>query len=171
MDARSLAIQAGADNLSPARYIKDVLAASSPVLPISTGDNVFLPGISPDIGRALLNEAIRYILRSMSQLVSYEVIYNKRQFSWALVTLYYSNYFSVLSMNRLAGSAISTVEQSAKHYEIAAVPNRFTITRINRNNHELVWKTNYRLYQNFNWSDSSCDETIINVSTKNKNYY
>jgi hypothetical protein len=173
MDAKSVAQNAGANNLSPAPYIKDVLAQNYLVLPVNKNDTT--PLFSQDISRALLHESILYVLRSMSQLVSYEAIYTKHEFSWALVTLYYSNYFSVLSMNRLAGNAVSTVKtnsnSNSNSYEISTTtnPTYFNIKKIQKNNHILVWQINYKLYGNFNWIDSSCDQIIVKVN--NNNYY
>jgi hypothetical protein len=116
MDVRIVATKAAIDGLSPAPYIKNLLAQYFPTLPRDIGSSTQL--FSQNISRALLNEAALYLLRAMSHIVSYEAIYSKQQFSWALVTLYYANYFCVLSMNRLAGNAISST--NGKHYEITA---------------------------------------------------
>jgi len=165
MDARSVATKAAADGLSPAPYVKNLLIEYFPTLPRDVGSSTQL--FSQDIGRALLNESVLYLLRAMSHMVSYEVIYSKHQFSWALVTLYYANYFCALSMNRLAGKAISSA--NGKHYEVTAdrIQSSFQIKRIGVNNHTLVWDTNYNLYADFNWQDSSYNGTLIKVSNRN----
>ena len=121
----------------------------------------------------MLHEALRYLLRSMSQIASYEVICSRHQFSWALVTLYYSNYFSILSMNRLAGSAISTTEKGPT-YKVARteVQSNFWVERINVNNHKEIWQDNYNLYADFNWHDNLYDEIIIKVIRQaNRDHY
>lgn len=164
MDARSVAMKAGADGLSPADYVKNILSQNFPLLPNKIGS--IEPLFSPDMSRALLHESLLYLLRSMSHIVSYEAIYSKHQFSWALVTLYYSNYFCALSMNRLAGKAISTTNGNSYEVVSEAVQSSFSVERIAVNNHKLVWETNYDLYSGFNWLDTSCDGIIVKVITK-----
>ena len=161
MDVRTLAEKASIDGLSPPSYIKYFLAERAYILPKNIGDKEQI--VSPIIGQAMLHEALRYLLRSMCQIVSYEVVCSKHQFSWALVTLYYSNYFSVLSMNRLAGSAISTANRN--NYKIARteVQSNFWVERTKVNNHKEIWQDNYNLYANFNWHDNLYDEIIIKV--------
>ncbi|NJL22973.1 MAG: hypothetical protein HC895_22565 [Leptolyngbyaceae cyanobacterium SM1_3_5] len=128
MDVKSVAVKAGADGLSPAPYVKEILDQNFLVLPETIGKSYSL--FSQDMSRALLHEALLYLLRSMSHAVCYEAIYSKHQFSWALVTLYYSNYFCALSMNRLAGRAISTAT-NGKSYEIisSAIQSSFSIKK------------------------------------------
>lgn len=164
MDVRSIAMRAAADGLSPAPYVKDILGQNFPSLPVNVGTTGTL--FSQSLSRALLHESLLYLLRAMSHMVSYEAIYTKHQFSWALVTLYYSNYFSALSMNRLAGRAISTT--NGKSFDIIAdiIQSNYLIERIATNNHVSVWSTNYDLYASFNWQDSSYDGTLIRVNVK-----
>ena len=170
MDVRTLAEKASMDGLSPPSYIKSFLAERAFILPGNIGDKEQI--FSPIIGQAMLNESLRYFLRSMSQIASYEVLCSRHQFSWALVTLYYSNYFSVLSMNRLAGSAISTV--NGRNYKIlrTEVQSNFCVKRINVNNHKEIWTDNYNLYADFNWHNNLYDGIIIRVIHQdNKDHY
>ena len=164
MDVRSIATSAAVDGLSPAPYVKTILGQNFPSLPVNVGNTGTL--FSQDLSRAILHESLLYLLRAMSHMVSYESIYTKHQFSWALVTLYYSNYFSALSMNRLAGRAISTT--NGKSFDIVAdrVQSNYLIERITTNNHKLVWSTNYDLYSSFNWKNSSYDGTLVKVNMK-----
>jgi len=167
MNARSVAIKAGADGLSPTPYVKNVLSQNFAALPNSIDSSSTL--FCADISRALLHESLLYLLRAMSHIICYEAIYSKNQFSWALVTLYYSNYFCALSMNRLAGKAISTT--NGKNFEIVSsqIQSNFEVKRIKVNNHKLVWDTNYDLYSNFNWKDIFYDGVIIKVI--NRDHY
>jgi hypothetical protein len=169
MDTRSVAMRAGADGLSPAPYVKDILSQNFLSLPSNVGTRSTF--FSQSMSRALLHESVLYLLRAMSQMVSYEAVYTKHQFSWALVTLYYSNYFSALSMNRLAGRAISTT--NGRSYDITAdtIQSNFFIERITANNHISVWSTNYSLYASFNWQDSSYDGTLIKVNIGSQDHY
>jgi hypothetical protein len=170
MDVRTLAEKASIDGLSPPSYIKSFLAERAFILPRNIGDRQQI--VSPIIGQAMLHEALRYLLRSMSQIASYEVICSRHQFSWALVTSYYSNYFSVLSMNRLAGSAISTA--NGHNYKISRteVQSNFCVERTKVNNHKEIWQDNYNLYADFNWHDNLYDEIIIKViRAANKDHY
>lgn len=164
MDTKSVAIKAAADGLSPAPYIKDTLSQSLLLLPQNI--NAVTQLFSQNMSRAFLHESILYLLRSMSHMVSYEALYTKHQLSWALVTLYYSNYFCVLSMNRLAGSAVSSV--NLHHFKITAdskIQSNFYIQKVKVNNHVDVWNANYQLYADFNWQDTSYDGTLIKVTT------
>lgn len=170
MDVRILATQASLDGLSPPSYIKNCLAENAGRLPQSVGDKQQF--FSQNISRSMLHEALRFLLRSISQIVSYEAICSRNQFSWALVTLYYSNYFSVLSLNRLAGSAISTL--NGRNYKIirTGIQSNFEVERIKVNNHQLIWQDNYSLYANFNWHDTSYDSIIIKViHNVNRDHY
>jgi len=169
MDARSVAMRAGADGLSPAPYVKDTLSQNFLSLPSNIGTTSTL--FSQSMSRALLHESVLYLLRAMSHMVSYEAVYTKHQFSWALVTLYYSNYFSALSMNRLAGRAISTT--NSRSYDITAdtIQSNFLVERISANNHISVWSTNYSLYANFNWRDSSYDGILVKVNSGSQDHY
>jgi|SRR5919199_5812363 hypothetical protein len=85
MDVKSIASRVSADGLSPAPYVKEVLNENSIILPKNKGETTTL--FRAEMSRALLHESILYLLRSMSQIVSYEAAYTKHQFSWAAVTL------------------------------------------------------------------------------------
>lgn len=169
MDIRTVALNASADGLSPAPYVKDVLSHRFPILPTKIGQNNSL--FSPEMSRALLHESLLYFLRSLSQIIGYEAAYKKSQFSWALVTLYYANYFCVLSLNRLAGKAISTTQKNS--YEVTSNPiqSDFLVEKVSVNNHQSIWKTNYELYSQFNWHDNSYDGIIVRVSPANRDHY
>ncbi|MEP0883348.1 hypothetical protein NDI49_17480 [Trichocoleus sp. ST-U3] len=168
MDVKSIASRVSADGLSPAQYVKEVLNENLMILPKNKGETTTL--FRAEMSRALLHESILYLLRSMSQIVSYEAAYTKHQFSWAAVTLYYANYFSVLSMNRLAGVAISTANGTSYEVKADTIQSNFFIERIAVNNHKLIWDTNYDLYSSFNWYDNSYDGTIINVPLKDRKH-
>lgn len=159
----SIAQQAAADGLAPATYMKNILAELAPTLRQPSDRSV--PIYKPELGRALLHESILYLFRSMSQLVSYEAAYSKRQFSWSAVTLYYSNYFSVLSMNRLAGAAVSTIANQGETYEVTAdqAQSHFVIKKIHKNNHQLIWEKNYALYSDFSWHNQAYDGSIVKI--------
>ena len=161
-DTVSLATRASADGLEPLTIVKDVLTSRSPALPTQTGTTGTL--YSLELGPALLHEAFLYHFRSLYQLVAYDAAFCKKQHSWAGVTLYYSNFFSILAMNRLAGGAASTTA-GGRHFKVSAeqVQSSYTIEKIETNNHVIVWKTNYELFYNFNWRDTSCDGVVIQV--------
>jgi hypothetical protein len=171
-DSQQIAQLAAAEGISPTKYVKDLLIepAMLPFLPQNVNQSI--THFSPEIPRALLFEAIKFYLRSMSQLVSYETLFSKNQFSWGLVALYYSSYFSALSMNRLAGCSITTLSVSGNTFEINAgtVSGNYTIKRIRNNNHIIVWDANYRLFSNFVWIDSSLDGYIIKVTAAPNKY-
>ena len=164
MDTRSVAQQAGALGMMPSDYVKNVLVSSSisPLIVTKISSTVLV--YEAAFLRALLYESLLFLLRSMSHLVAYEVAAAKNQFSWAAVTLYYANYFSVLSMNRVAGEAISTTPVGATYkVTLKTSPALFDIQNVEVNNHKAVWLANCRLYQTFNWRDSSLDGIIVKI--------
>lgn len=169
-NVHDLAQQTAADGLVPPKFLKNVLVGQLTQLPVSVNSTTKV--FDPNISRALFHEAVVYFFRSLSQLVGYEASYQRRQLSWAGVTLYYSNYFSILSMNRLAGLAITTLP-SAGTFSVFREPTQssFSIQRINRNNHEQVWSDNYNLYSNFSWYDTSFDGSIIKVHSSHRQHY
>jgi len=170
-DVTSLATKAAADGLEPLKIVKDVLTPLSIFLPNNVGEKNMI--FSLELGPALLHEAFLYHFRSLCQLVAYDAAYSKKQFSWAGVTLYYSNFFSVLAMNRLAGSAVSTSTAAKRSFKISAEPvqSNYLVERVDSNNHVIVWESNYKLFDDFNWLDSSCDGIIIQVPKIARKFY
>ncbi len=164
MDSLSVARDASTSGLLPSGAIKSVLASASvyPLIPRAMQQLVQVNEAS--LQRALTYEALLFLLRSMSHLVGYEAVVASDQISWGGVTLYYSNYYAALAMNRLAGEAVSTLAGGGSyHIERVRAPSLFEIRKSEVNNHKAVWAANFRLYENFNWRDATLDGSIVQV--------
>jgi len=166
----SIATQIGSLGVVPCSCLKDILGNGTILLPTDVKKPI--NHFSNDLVRAQLFEALRFGFRSLSHLVAYEALAERRQLSWSGVTLYYANYFAVLSLNRLAGRSISTLNTGSS-FELSAgsTIGNFDIKRLEVNNHKLVWTSNYDLYSDFNWRDTDYDDTIVKVRSDPYRHY
>jgi len=131
---------------------------------LNKGNEIKLPKDIANLDGIFLNEAMTFLRMSVINLLGYKFLMSGSYLAWGYVTLYYSMFYAVNCLLRLAGFAIVHIEDLQSDKII-----RFLIRRssdgkvyhmggVKKSEHKVIWNNFASIYK---WIDSDTCREII----------
>lgn len=127
------------------RFVRDELLSVFGIAPPDDSADFY----SGKLSNILLSESNLFLDRAVYQACTVRPLIREGKFSWAAATAYYSSYFSICSLVRLHGKAITWVDGSS--YLVLTddlASGRYSVqkTRLRGGSHQHLWSVYNRLY-------------------------
>lgn len=120
-----------------------------------------------NITSAMLGEAVEYFCRSFYNFYAQDKLIEHYYATWSGVTNYYSSFFSLHSLLRLQGRAITSIWRNGKRFYIFPsniLENQYIICKEGvkgKTAHEAAWFLFYEVYDTFSYSPNVHFEAIF----------
>ncbi len=151
------------------KFIKDAIR-ENPYVPPSSITRSFQSFSLSDLKKSFYKEVNLYLDKSIYQYIISRQLLNNGHFSWADVTQYYANFFSISGLIRLHEHGFSMIGNNGIEIQNDSA-NKYKVRKISNNGlHRVVWDKFYSLFQNFNYKPHIF-YFICTPLENNNNYY
>ncbi len=151
------------------KFIKDAIR-ENPYVPPSSITKSFQSFSLSDLKKSFYKEVNLYLDKSIYQYIISRELLNSGHFSWAAVTQYYANYYSISGLIRLHEHGFSKIGNKGIEIQNDSA-NKYKVRKISNNGlHRVVWDKFYSLFQNFDYKPHIFYFICVPLQSNN-NYY